>query len=100
MSLAGNGYYYTPTHQIFHGNQYSRGWKEANGCTGGVRHYPTPCPPRGWPTADEGGSHSSMLSPGLVTQFVKHSNSPEIRIAMALPQIVEIPLMGRGRKVR
>lgn len=41
VSLSGDGYYYTPTHEIFNGNSYSTGWKAANGCKGGSRHYST-----------------------------------------------------------
>jgi len=41
VSLSGDGYYYTPTHEIFNGNKYSKGWKEANGCSGEPRVYHT-----------------------------------------------------------
>merc|ERR1719401_482543 len=41
VSLSGDGYYYTPTREIFGGNAYSKGWKNANGCSGPSRHYPT-----------------------------------------------------------
>merc|ERR1719486_1289070 len=39
VSLSGDGYYYTTTHDIFNGNRYSKGWKEANGCSGASSHY-------------------------------------------------------------
>jgi len=41
VSLSGDGYYYTPTAEIFGGGKYSKGWKAANGCSGANRHYPT-----------------------------------------------------------
>jgi len=41
VSLSGDGYYYTTTTEIFHGNEYSRGWVKANGCSGSPTHYPT-----------------------------------------------------------
>lgn len=41
VSLSGDGYYYTPVSEIFHGNSYSTGWVTANGCSGGPSHYPT-----------------------------------------------------------
>jgi len=41
VSLSGDGYYYTTTHEIFNGNAYSKGWKSANGCTGEPTVYHT-----------------------------------------------------------
>jgi len=41
VSLSGDGYFYTPTHEIFDGNAYSTGWKSANNCTGPSSHYVT-----------------------------------------------------------
>mmetsp|Transcript_43713 Transcript_43713/g.107571 ORF Transcript_43713/g.107571 Transcript_43713/m.107571 type:complete len:543 (+) Transcript_43713:69-1697(+) len=41
VSLSGDGYYYTPTEEIFFGNKYSPGWAQANQCSGGGRVYPT-----------------------------------------------------------
>jgi len=41
VSLSADGYYYTPTHEIFNGNSYSKGWKASNNCTGGSSHYKT-----------------------------------------------------------
>eukprot|EP00930_Biecheleria_cincta_P038079 TRINITY_DN26161_c0_g1_i1.p1 TRINITY_DN26161_c0_g1~~TRINITY_DN26161_c0_g1_i1.p1 ORF type:complete len:567 (+),score=63.89 TRINITY_DN26161_c0_g1_i1:67-1767(+) len=41
VSLSGDGYYYTTTHEIFNGGAYSTGWKKANGCTGTPSHYKT-----------------------------------------------------------
>ena len=40
-SLAGNGYYYTPVEEIFHGGKYSGGWMKANGCDGKPGLWPT-----------------------------------------------------------
>jgi len=40
-SLSADGYFYTPTHEIFDGGKFSTGWKKANGCTGAPRHWPT-----------------------------------------------------------
>jgi len=40
-SLSSDGYYYTPTEEIFGGNKYSTGWLKANGCSRKPRHYPT-----------------------------------------------------------
>jgi len=41
VSLSADGYYYTPTDEIFGGNAYSSGWKHANDCTGPSTHYVT-----------------------------------------------------------
>jgi poly(3-hydroxybutyrate) depolymerase len=41
VSLSADGYYYTPTSEIFDGGKYSTGWKKANGCTGSASHYAT-----------------------------------------------------------
>jgi len=41
VSLSGDGYYYTTTHEIFNGNAYSTGWKSANNCSGESSHYVT-----------------------------------------------------------
>ena len=41
-SLSSDGYYYTPTKDIFGGDRYSTGWLKANGCKGAGKHYPTP----------------------------------------------------------
>lgn len=41
VSLSGDGYYYTTTHDIFNGDAYSVGWKKANSCTGPASHYKT-----------------------------------------------------------
>jgi len=41
VSLSGDGYYYTPTAEIFGGNKYSAGWKASNECSGASFHYPT-----------------------------------------------------------
>lgn len=41
VSLSGDGYYYTPTEEIFWGNKYSTGWANANGCTRDLKFYPT-----------------------------------------------------------
>jgi poly(3-hydroxybutyrate) depolymerase len=40
-ALSDDGYYYTPTSEIFYGNSYSSGWVKANGCSGTPSHYPT-----------------------------------------------------------
>lgn len=41
VSLSGDGYYYTPTAEIFGGNMYSSGWKSSNQCSGASFHYET-----------------------------------------------------------
>merc|ERR1712232_158553 len=42
VSLSGDGYYYTTTHDIFNGNEYyEKGWKDSNNCSGDLVHYPT-----------------------------------------------------------
>ena len=42
VSLSADGYYYTTTHEIFHGTAQSPGgWMRANGCKGEATHWPT-----------------------------------------------------------
>jgi len=41
VSLSSEGYYYTPTAEIFGGNKYSLGWKVSNNCSGPDSHYKT-----------------------------------------------------------
>jgi len=41
VSLAGNGYYYTTTAEIFGGGAYCKGWKSSNMCKEKLSHYIT-----------------------------------------------------------
>ena len=42
VSLSADGYYYTTTHEIFHGTaQTPGGWMGVNGCKGAAVHWPT-----------------------------------------------------------
>lgn len=95
VSLSNNGYFYTPTAQIFGGDAYSRGWKKANGCSGPSSHYPTPydgiyslyCVSEGqcaggdvvrcaWNGGHTWFGHSAKYNGGLVTYFALQWTKP------------------------
>merc|ERR1719223_1435525 len=94
-SLSADGYYYTTVQEIFDGNEYAGGWKQANGCTGPTSHYPTKydgqshlyCISEGncsggdvvrcsWRGGHNWYGNSAKLNGGLVTDFLLQWTKP------------------------
>merc|ERR1740123_1337710 len=95
VSLSSEGYYYTPTAEIFGGNKYSLGWKVSNNCSGPNSHYKTKydgvkelyCVSEGsckggdvvrcaWNGGHNWFANNASDNGGLVTDFLKQWTKP------------------------
>jgi polyhydroxybutyrate depolymerase len=97
-STSSGGYFYTTVKDIFEGNKEAPGWKKANGCSGGIKAYPTEfdgqsglsCVSEGECTGGDvvrcswNGGHnwygnSAKLNGGLVTDFLLKWTKPTFK---------------------